>query len=289
MDKLVSIVLPVYNGERYLKESIESVLAQTYGNWELLVLDDCSQDSSAKIIKEYAIKDNRIRYYKNAHNLKLPRNLNKGFSLAKGEYLTWTSDDNRYHPEALERMVTILNMHPEAGFVFASCQIIDDFGEKVDYIMVSSESPKWVVGVNSVGACFMYTRDVYSQIGEYDPELVLVEDYDYWQRICSSFCAIGIKDILYDYRWHAGALTSTMKKDLFYRNLEKTLLKNRPRFGKISIHQNYLYYRSLNNCRTGKKDNPYRCRYLLLTIENIVLYRLPKKIGRVAQKMKRNK
>jgi len=105
MSKLISIVLPVYNGARFLRESIDSVLNQTYTNWELLILDDCSTDETPSIAQEYAEKDSRIFYYRNERNLRLPGNLNRGFSLAKGDYLTWTSDDNRYRPTALEKML----------------------------------------------------------------------------------------------------------------------------------------------------------------------------------------
>lgn len=124
MEELISIVLPVYNGEKYLRESIDSVLAQTYKNWELLIVDDCSTDSSAAIAKEYASKDRRIYYYRNENNLRLPRNLNKGFRLAKGDYLTWTSDDNKFKPMALEKMYDALKNNQDAQFVFASCRVI---------------------------------------------------------------------------------------------------------------------------------------------------------------------
>ena len=107
-DKLISIILPVYNGEQYLAESIESVLAQTYQYWELLILDDCSTDKTQIISKEFEKRDNRIKYYRNEKNLKLPGDLNRGFSLSKGSYLTWTSDDNRFRSEALEVMVNSL-------------------------------------------------------------------------------------------------------------------------------------------------------------------------------------
>ena len=80
MNDLISIVLPVYNGAKYLRESIDSVLAQTYTNWELLIVDDCSGDETPEIAREYAEKDPRIHYYRNEQNLRLPRNLNKGFS-----------------------------------------------------------------------------------------------------------------------------------------------------------------------------------------------------------------
>ena len=72
MEELISIVLPVYNGEKYLRESIDSVLRQTYKRWELIIVDDCSTDSSAEIAKEYTKRDERIYYYRNENNLRLP-------------------------------------------------------------------------------------------------------------------------------------------------------------------------------------------------------------------------
>jgi len=281
MSDLISIVLPVYNGEKYLKESIESIIVQTYKNWELLILDDCSTDNSAEISKSYEREDNRIHYYRNEKNLRLPRNLNKGFSLAKGNFLTWTSDDNRFKPQALEKMHTAL-IDEKAQFVFASCRIIDSEGKEIEYIMVNEFSKKRIMGMNPVGACFMYTRKAYEEVGEYNPELALVEDFDYWQRLYAKFGAVVISDILYEYRWHDGALTSTMKQDVFNRTLEKVLLKNRLLFGKSDIISNYYYYRGLYDCRkkNGEKYNPYAIKFQWYSLLFWVLYRIPDKIKR---------
>lgn len=286
MDKLISIVLPVYNGEKYLRESIESVIAQTYKNWELLILDDCSTDATSGIGKEYESKDKRIHYYRNEKNLRLPRNLNKGFSLAKGEYLTWTSDDNRFKPKALEKMYETLNK-TGAQFVFASCRIIDGDGKEIEYIMVNESAKKRIVGSNPVGACFMYTRKAYETVGEYNPKLALVEDFDYWQRIYVRFGAVIIEEILYEYRWHDGALTSTMRKDTFNRILERTLLKNRPYFGKLDMEEKYYYYQGLYNCREnlGDKNNPYKRKYKLYSKIYFCVYRVPGKLKRMTRKL----
>lgn len=288
MGELISIVLPVYNGEKYLKESLDSILAQTYNNWELLILDDCSMDSSSEIAKDYATRDKRIYYYRNDHNLCLPRNLNKGFKLAKGNYLTWTSDDNRFKPEALERMYRELNNNRNAQFVFASCRVIDSQGEPIEYMMVNEKRKKEIVGQNVVGACFMYTRKVYNEIGEYDPDLTLVEDFDYWQRICAKFDVVVIDDILYEYRWHDGTLTSTMKKETFNKNLEKMLLKNRSLFGKIDSESSYYFYRGLYNCKqniNGEK-NTYRLKYKWYSIFYLIEHKIPQKIKRMIKKTK---
>lgn len=281
MNDLISIVLPIYNGEKYMKESIDSVINQTYENWELLILDDCSTDNTALIAAEYVEKDSRIKYFKNENNLRLPRNLNKGFSLATGDFLTWTSDDNRYRPTALEKLHQKL-VDEKTDFVFASCRIINENGEEIEYFSVNENSRKQIVGNNSVNACFMYTRKAYETVGDYDPELVLVEDFDYWQRICGNFEFSIIEEILYDYRWHDGALTSTMKQTTFNENLEKMLLKNVSLFGKLDFLQKYYFYRGLSNCREKiGKENPYKKKYEFYNKLYFIKYRVPNKIKRI--------
>lgn len=89
---LVSIVLPVYNGEKYLRESLDSILAQTMEDWELIAVDDCSKDATPQILADYAASDSRIRVMRNAENQRLPRSLNIGFAEARGEFLTWTDE-----------------------------------------------------------------------------------------------------------------------------------------------------------------------------------------------------
>ncbi|NLG52731.1 MAG: glycosyltransferase, partial [Clostridiales bacterium] len=127
--KKISVVLPVYNGEKYLRESIQSVINQTYSNWELIIVDDASTDSSPDIIREFAKTDNRIRFITNPTNQKLPESLNIGFRQASGEYLTWTSDDNLYAGDAFKIMAEALDEEPEYGMVFCDISYIDENGD----------------------------------------------------------------------------------------------------------------------------------------------------------------
>lgn len=281
MEDLISIVLPVYNGEKYLEQSIWSIINQTYKNWELIIVDDCSKDTTEEIANRFVALDSRIKYFKNEFNLRLPKNLNKGFSLTKGNYLTWTSDDNKYKPEAIEKMYKVLRKY-DAQFVFASCVIIDENDEEFEYIMQGKSSYKRIVGQNPVGACFMYTRKVYEEIGGYDPNFTLVEDFDYWQRICMKFKFYVIEEILYEYRLHKESLTGTLNKDEFNKILEKMLLKNIKGFGKLDWEQKYYYYAGLYNCRNGydKGRNPYSIKYKWYSIIFFVLWRIPNKIIR---------
>ncbi len=128
MTKL-SIVLPTYNGERYLKEALESILSQSFKDFELICINDCSTDSTLKILNEYATKDKRIKIFTNSENKKLPASLNIGFGASQGEYLTWTSDDNIYKPEALNTMIEYLDQNQQVDLVCTAMDCINEKGE----------------------------------------------------------------------------------------------------------------------------------------------------------------
>lgn len=274
-ESLISIVLPVYNGEKFLRKSIESCLCQTYRNWELLIVDDGSTDRSAEIAKEYEEKDARIHYYRNEQNLKLPRTLNRGFSLAKGEYLTWTSDDNYYYDGAFEKMVNALEKD-NSEFVFAACSIIDEKENEISTISAPADYRHAIWDYDFVGACFMYTRKVYETIGGYDPELFLCEDYDYWLRIFALFKVSYVDEILYAYRFHDKALSVTHKEGQ-YDALERVLLKNFEKKENAVMLDRFYLYRGLHRSRSLKKSVVEKYRYF----PKLICYKIwHKTIGR---------
>ena len=207
---LVSIVLPTYTRAKLLGHAIRSVLAQTYRNFELIVIDDNSKDDTPEVVRSFG--DPRIRYFRNEENLKLPRGLNKGFGLARGDYLTWTSDDNVYAADAIGKMVAVLR-GGDCDFVFADYfdfwRLDERTGEPVEPRRVKLPDVLRMEEGNNVGACFMYTRTVYDAIGSYDPELYLVEDYDYFIRVHQRFRARHIPEALYYFGRHGDSLTSS--------------------------------------------------------------------------------
>ena len=125
---MVSVILPVYNGDDLVALSIESVLNQTYRNFEFIIVDDGSFDNTPAIVDEYAAKDSRIRVV-HQKNQKLPRTLSNGFALARGEFLTWTSADNIMHPDFLQKLVDEMKKHPQTGMIYANLDLIDEKGE----------------------------------------------------------------------------------------------------------------------------------------------------------------
>ena len=211
MMKKISIVMPVYNGEKYLRESIESIREQTCQNWELILVNDCSTDNSPAIMQEYEKKDSRIKVVHNSQNKKLPGSLNIGFEHAAGEYFTWTSDDNRYKPRALERMAAILENDAGIGLVYADMDYIDEEGNKTGE--VSSEAENLYYN-DCVGACFLYRSEAAKKVGGYRSDWFLVEDYEYWLRMAEKHVIYHLPDNLYEYRYHGASLTETKRNEI---------------------------------------------------------------------------
>ena len=234
MDDKVSIVLPTYNGERFITDAIESIIAQTYDNWELIIVNDCSSDGTVSIIEKYLRNDTRIRLINNEKNLKLPNSLNVGFKNAKGNLLTWTSDDNLYFPSAIEDMVNTIKSSGNIMLAYADCNIINEAGNQIGIALLPS--PYHIVLGNNIGACFLYTREAYEKVGNYDDDLFLAEDYDYWIRIYQKGEFKHLEKILYSCRRHSASLTST-KKEMIRQQTFKMFEK----------HFSFLYSDALRN------------------------------------------
>ena len=208
----ISIILPSYNRAPYLAKTIESCLNQTFIDFELIIVDDCSVDNSFDLAKTYASQDLRIRVIKNDTNRKLPASLNIGFAHATGRYLTWTSDDNLYHEKSLEKMVLYLDSMKDIGLVYADYTLIDEsanIGKRI-----YQESPEFLPIRDCVGPCFLYRADLAKKIGEYNESMFLIEDYEYWLRLGLISKLFHIKESLYFYRTHPGSLTRTRKDDI---------------------------------------------------------------------------
>src|SRR5262245_61032391 len=128
---VVSIGLPVYNGERFLRQSVDSLLAQTFTDFELILSDNASMDKTAAICQEYVARDNRVRYIRQRVNVGAAANHNLVLALARGRYFKWASDDDLYHPELVRLCVQGLEEHPEAVLAHSWDGYVDANGEVV--------------------------------------------------------------------------------------------------------------------------------------------------------------
>lgn len=129
---LVSIGMPVFNGENYLEKAVDSLLAQTYSNFELIISDNASSDRTQEICQAYAAKDSRIRYYRNRENIGAARNYNYTFELSLGKYFKWAAHDDLCASKYLERCVEILEQEPDVILCYPKTTIIDEQGNFIE-------------------------------------------------------------------------------------------------------------------------------------------------------------
>lgn len=257
MKPMISVVLPTYNGETYIREAVDSILTQTCQDFELIIVDDCSTDRTPVILDELAESDRRIRVIHNHENQKLPKSLNIGFAEALGQFFTWTSDDNKYGREALETMLGLLHGEPETDIVYAYYDLIDSEGKiisdethwktlesrDINLLHVEPDAELW----NWVGACFLYRREVHEKLHGYDETLFLAEDFDFWVRALRYFKYKQIKQCLYQYRMHGHSLTATRELEI----LEKDAMIIKREIDEGYLQENYgccrqlawIYYR----------------------------------------------
>ncbi len=125
----LSIGLPVYNGERYLRFALDSILSQTYKDFELIISDNASTDTTKLICQEYAARDPRIRYFRNLENVGAAENFNLTFELAKGVYFKWAAADDVLSPTFLEECVNVLDDHPDVVLAYSKVNRINPGGE----------------------------------------------------------------------------------------------------------------------------------------------------------------
>lgn len=220
---LVSVVLPVYNQATLLAESVDSVLAQTYQNFELIIINDGSTDDVEAVLARY-LDHPKVRCFSQS-NQRLPKALSNGFDHARGEFWTWTSADNIMEPTMLEKLVGQLQQEPTLGLVYADYYAIDDRGAllqdtawrahnrpqpaSAEIRLPQTTEQLNTVQDNFIGPCFMYRGWIGQCIGDYDTQLG-IEDYDYWMRINAFFPMhhLGDDSLLYRYRVHDNTLSA---------------------------------------------------------------------------------
>lgn len=220
---LISIILPVFNGKNFLAKAIESFLSQTYTHFELIIVNDCSTDNSLQIAMNYVKKDNRIRIINNSINKKLPASLNIGHLNAKGDFLTWTSDDNIAKPFFLESLIHQIK-HNKTDIVFSNYDVINEDGS-LRRKHVSGPLVNLIYG-NTIGASFMYKKEVFEKLKGYNESLYLVEDFDFWLRASLEFSISYLDKNLYQYRSHFNSLTSKIHKDDNIKNKYNNAIEN---------------------------------------------------------------
>lgn len=240
---MVSVIIPVFNQAAMLAEAAASVLESSYPNFELIILDDGSDDEIEPVLERLALNP-RVRIYRQP-NQKLPRALTHAHQFARGEFITWTSADNRMLPHALQKLVDKLLANPSASMVFADVRVIDQSGnplrdrtyrpqnvdrDRADFIRLHRETVSLGHEVdNYINACFLYRREPAQALGfKFEDDLRGLEDYDFWLRLQKSGAIVhlGNEEPLYEYRVHRQTMSHellTQKKEAHQDRLQKLL------------------------------------------------------------------
>lgn len=210
----VSVVIAAYNHREFVRECIDSVRAQTFTDWEIVVTDDGSVDGTRDVLEELSDPDQRIRLHAFASNQGACVAMNDAIARARGEFAAVLNSDDRFHPTKLERQVAFLDAHPKCGAVFALPRFIDDQGAEFldpghkDYTIFQVENrsrAEWLWHFFRFGNCLCHPsvlirRTCYSDLGGYDPRLAQVPDLDMWVRLCSRYEIYVIQEALVDFR-----------------------------------------------------------------------------------------
>lgn len=215
MTPLVTVIMPVYNAERYMEQSIESIIAQTYQKWELLIVDDGSTDSSVQIMQEYCSKDRRIQMILSTGNEGVASARNKGIQAAKGEYIAFLDSDDLWKAEKLEIQIHYMQEH-NCGFVYSAYDVIDEknvyqktitpYWDKVSY--------KKLLNTNIIACCTAVIKSEYIK-DNLMPQLKH-EDYATWLNILKNHQLIAecVPGILASYRLVKGSVSSNKIKTI---------------------------------------------------------------------------
>ncbi len=213
---LVSIIIPVYNGENYLTEAIESALNQTYKNIEIIVINDGSTDSTEEICLQYG---NKIRYFYK-ENGGVSSALNLGISKMKGVYFSWLSHDDLYIKEKVSIQIQKLEEYDfKYKVVFAKANTIDGKGalisssrNKKHKILTSRDFYKKNIFKMPNGCSFLIHKDVLKSVGEFNEGYKFIQDADYWQRIAlNKFSVISLRKSIVKSRVHPNQATVYLK------------------------------------------------------------------------------
>jgi hypothetical protein len=207
----VSVLMPVRNGERFLAEAVESVLSQTFGDLELLVIDDGSTDSTPQILERLGIEDQRLVIHRREPGPSLPEVLNIVAGFARAPLLARLDADDVALPDRLQLQVAFLAAHPEVALLGGQVPLIDESGREVgraEYPLADEELQEALRHRNPfVHSAMVMRREAFEEVGGYRPNFVHAEDLDLWLRIADGHRIANLSADVVQYRIHGNQQT----------------------------------------------------------------------------------
>ncbi len=222
----VSVILPVYNANRYLRRAIESILDQSYQNLEVIIIDDGSTDDSFKIIKHYADNDQRIIAI-TRDNLGLTHTLNEGLSIAEGIYVARMDSDDIAYSNRIEKQVRYLQKHPKVKLVGSSYLMINEHSLPIDYVNTPTNHDT-ITSMLLDGSCpishptVLFCREAIHAVGAYRKGYESAEDLELWLRLTETSEVSNLPDILMKYRIHPKSISASNQDQQISNTIKAT-------------------------------------------------------------------
>ena len=238
MNPSISICVPTYNGSSFLAECLDSILLQTFSDFELIIVDDRSSDRTLEIAKEYAARDSRITVVENSQNLGLVGNWNRCVELAKGEWIKFVFQDDTIAPTCVEKMFAATQLgkpiiYCRRNFIFEAgtqdytkeyylthLSVRDPFSGTVEISAQQyAELAVKNIGINLIGepTSVLLHRNVFSQFGSFNPHLIMICDFEFYTRIAIHTGIVQVPEVLAHFRVHSSASTAVSNANRQYR------------------------------------------------------------------------
>lgn len=212
----ISVLMSAYNSEKYIAEAIESILNQTFKDFEFIIINDGSTDKTPKIIEKYAKSDKRIKFIDNEKNAGIVAALNQGLNFCRGEYIARMDSDDISLPTRFAKQVKYMDQHPECG---ACSTWAEKFGPNItkDRILTYMPTVKLldflIYGDKVLNPGSMVRRSVLVDNNiKYNPAYKYAEDYAFWAEVCKYAEIHNLQEVLLKYRWHDGNVSVTHRK-----------------------------------------------------------------------------
>ena len=238
---LLSVLMPVFNSERFVAEAIESILNQSFKDFEFLILDDASTDKSIEIVKDFEKKDPRIKVFQNEKNLGVVESRNKLINLSKGKYIAWLDSDDIALENRFEEEIRFLEEHPEIGMVGADAIIIDENGRKTGEWLFETEPQKLKIALffhsPFLSSSVMIRRSCLP-IELYDPKFPVAEDFDLYSKISEHFDVANISEFLVKYRINSKGLSKSNTEKMEHLSVQ-VIKEHAERLG-IKLEENVI-------------------------------------------------
>lgn len=235
----ISVVMSVYNAEKYLREAVDSILNQTYSDFEFILINDKSTDTSGDILKDYEQKDRRVVVLENDQNIGLTKSLNRGLAVARGEYIARMDADDISVPDRFEKQAAFLDGHPDYSFVSCIGRYIDENGNLEQLRLFPETNEEIYAMMPKVDAVMhpgvMFRREDIAKIGNYCEDFRVVQDYDLWFRgMAAGYKFYNIQEPLVLFRRNESYNT---RKSKAYRMVDFQVRRKGYKINKVPLHK----------------------------------------------------